>query len=310
MSLLNHPPEHAGFHRIVCPVAFSADSAEALRYAIAFAKDYQAELFILHCTEKPRMAEPARRAAIKEELENFVANHGPAGGLKDCAARLVLVEGDPAEAITDKAAELAAELIVMRSRRRPNAALLGSTAEAVSRMAPCPVFVSHPQEHNWLGKSGDINLKRVLVAYDFSGDSELALSYGLSLAREYQTALHLLHVLPERQKYKAPELAFLPMNVDANLSPASRLSGILPGELLAGFESRGVLREGLPYREILNYAEEQRMDLICIGASGSDYGMRTLFGSNADRVLRQAPCPMLIARPLRPLHRTQRRIEG
>jgi nucleotide-binding universal stress UspA family protein len=310
MSLSNHPQEHTGFHRIVCPVAFSADSAEALRYAIAFAKDYQAELFILHCTEKSKMAEPGKRAAIKEELEHFVAKQAPVGGLKGCSARLVLVEGDPAEAITDKAAELAAELIIMRSRRRPNAALLGSTAEAVSRMAPCPVFVSHPQEQDWLGKSGSINLKRVLVAYDFSGDSELALSYGLSLAKEYQTELHLLHVLPERRKYRAPELAFLPINSDGNLSLASRLSNILPGETLAGCESKEVLREGLPYREILNYAEEQHMDLICIGASGSDYGMRTLFGSNADRVLRQAPCPMLIARPLRPLHRAHRSIEG
>lgn len=309
MSLTNHSQEHTGFHRIVCPVAFSEESAAALRYAIAFAIDYQAELFILHCTDKTRMAEPARRAEIKEELEHLVARQTPAGGLRGCSARLVLVEGDPAEAITDNAAELAAELIVMRSRRRPNAALLGSTAEAVSRMAPCPVFVSHPQEQDWHGESGKVNLKRVLVAYDFSGDSELALSYGLSLAQAYQTEIHVLHVLPERQKNRAPELAFMPINSAGNLSAASRLSSILPVEALSGSEGKEVLREGLPYREILNYAEEQHMDLICIGASGSDYGMHTLFGSNADRVLRQAPCPMLIARPLRPLHKAHTSIE-
>jgi nucleotide-binding universal stress UspA family protein len=40
------------------------------------------------------------------------------------------------------------------------------------------------------------DLKRVLVAYDFSDHSELALNYGLSLAQEYQAELHLLHVLP------------------------------------------------------------------------------------------------------------------
>jgi nucleotide-binding universal stress UspA family protein len=57
---------------------------------------------------------------------------------------------------------------------------------------------------------------------------------------------------------------------------------------------------GQPYREILNYAENNNIDLICLGAHGAGYGMRTLFGSNVDRVLRQAPCPVLVARPLKP----------
>jgi nucleotide-binding universal stress UspA family protein len=56
---------------------------------------------------------------------------------------------------------------------------------------------------------------------------------------------------------------------------------------------------------VLAYAEEQKIDLICVGASGTGFGMRALFGSNSDRVLRQAPCPVLIARPLRPAFAVQ-----
>jgi nucleotide-binding universal stress UspA family protein len=37
-----------------------------------------------------------------------------------------------------------------------------------------------------------------------------------------------------------------------------------------------------------------------MGTHGAGFGMWALFGSNADRVLRQAPCPVLVARPLRP----------
>jgi hypothetical protein len=51
---------------------------------------------------------------------------------------------------------------------------------------------------------------------------------------------------------------------------------------------------------VLAYAEDHAVELICMGASGTGFGMRALFGSNADRVLRQAPCPILIARPLKP----------
>jgi nucleotide-binding universal stress UspA family protein len=306
MSLSKNPNERLGFKRIICPVDFSADSDEALRYAIALAKDYQANLIILHCTDRSKMAGFSNRLAIKGAIESFIYKHVHSTGIDDFSWGIVLVEGDPAEAITAKAAELSADLIVMRSRRRPNAVLLGSTAEAVSRTAPCPVFVSHPQEQDWVGRSMKVNLKRILVAYDFSGDSELALTYGLSFAQEYQTELHLLHVLPERKKHQAPELSFLPINSDKNFEEAvSRLSSVIPTEALAWCKITQTLREGLPYREILIYAEEQHIDLICIGASGTDYGMRTLFGSNADRVLRQAPCPIVIARPLRPMQRTK-----
>ena len=59
--------------------------------------------------------------------------------------------------------------IVMRSRRRPHrAALLGSTAESVSRTAPCPVLVMHTDERDWVnGFDIKIDLKRVLVATIF-----------------------------------------------------------------------------------------------------------------------------------------------
>jgi nucleotide-binding universal stress UspA family protein len=62
------------------------------------------------------------------------------------------------------------------------------------------------------------------------------------------------------------------------------------------------IQEGQPYREILSYAEEQEIDLICLGAHGANFGTKTLFGSNVDRVLRQAGCPVLVARPRRTGH--------
>ena len=59
------------------------------------------------------------------------------------------------------------------------------------------------------------------------------------------------------------------------------------------------MRAALP-RDLLSYAEENEIDLICMGVHGAGFAMRALFGSNTDRVLRQAPCPALIARPLKP----------
>jgi nucleotide-binding universal stress UspA family protein len=209
---------------------------------------------------------------------------------------------DPGAAITKYAAEHDVDLIVMRSRRRPHrAAVLGSTAEYVCRTAPCSVLVTHTDEREWVGDTaGRIDLKRVLVAYDFSDYSEMALTHALIFAQEYQAELHLLHVLPPFSVTE-PEISWYPLGKEGSYHKAARrLQQTVPAEAHLWCQVKHAVTQGQPYREILNYAETHEIDLICIGAHGSGFGMRTLFGSNVDRVLRQAPCPVLVTRPLRP----------
>lgn len=295
--------ERKNFKRILCPIGLTPDSDEALRYAIALAKAYRAKLFVLHCVGVYVVGSLTERCHIEESLKDLIAKHMclPAAPLE---TEVVVIEGDPSVVIAREAAELRIDLIVMRSRRRPHAAaLLGSTTETVCRTAPCPVLITHADEQEWAGMTtNEVGLRRVLVAHDFSSDSELALSYGLSLAQEYQAELNLLHVLPVRARSEAPEIAKLPASANTAFDEAaSRLRRALPEETYMWCEVKQAVREGHPYREVLDYAEEQKVDLICMGASGSGFGLHALFGSNADRVLRQAPCPILIARPLKPM---------
>jgi nucleotide-binding universal stress UspA family protein len=145
--------------------------------------------------------------------------------------------------------------------------------------------------------SRSVGLNRILIAYDFSADSELALNNGLSLALEFNAELHLLHVLSNT--YRALESA-AQQSQDEFGETGQRLRRVLPREAALGRDLKIALRKGPVYREVLNYADDRKVDLICMGASGSGYGMHALFGSNSDRVVRQARCPILIARPLRP----------
>jgi nucleotide-binding universal stress UspA family protein len=277
---------------ILCPVDLTPESNEALGYAASLARAYDARLLVCHCVENSPLADGEGRLQLRKMFEELVADQvSDADSVGRCEA--VVVEEDPVSAIPRIAAERGVDLIVMRSRRRPHAAaLLGSTAEAVCRTAPCPVLVTHPGERELIGKAagagGQLGIKRLLVAYDFSNDSELALAWGLALAQEYQAELHLLHVLPPAEADELFEQA------------ARRLHNAVPGEAYLWCEVREEVGAGRPYREILAYAEEHAIDLICLGKHGANFAMRALFGSNADRVLRQAPCPVLIARPLRP----------
>jgi len=289
---------------ILCPTDLSANSDEALRYAIALARAYSAELILLHCDDSgvgptPPGSYDNAAQAIREALERYSGSVDLAG----LEWRSLIVRcDDVGAAIAREAANYGADLIVMRSRRRPHrAALLGSTAESVSRTAPCPVLVMHSDERDWVSPTDTkIELKRILVAYDFSDYSELALTSALSLAQEYQSELHLLHVLPPFSLNEA-EISWYPLGREGTYHKAAhRLQKAVPAEAHLWCDIRHAVSEGHPYREILNYAERNDIDLICLGAHGAGFGMRALFGSNVDRVLRQAPCPVLVTRPLKP----------
>lgn len=280
---------------ILYPTDMSAHSQYALRYAAAVARAHDAELVLLHCLDTEA------KAAASESPGRLVEALDPADreGLRWRA--LVSHADDVGAEISRKAVMEMADLIVMRSRRRPHrAALLGSTAETVCRSAPCSVVVMHDDERDRVPAGSRIDLKRVLVAYDFSDYSEIALHYALALAQEHQAELHLLHVLPSRS-VSGPEIAWYP-NAGAD-SPyhtaARRLQKAVPAEVHLWCKVRNIVAEGQPYREILHYAEQNEIDLISVGAHGAGFGMRALFGSNVDRVLRQSPCPVLVARPLR-----------
>lgn len=287
---------------ILCPTDLSPDSDEALRYAIALARAYNAELILLHCDqtdEGPMRNHDEAAQAIRTALDAHSGVNGVAG--LDWKS-LVVTGDDVGETIAREAAMYRADLIVMRSRRRPHrAALLGSTAESVSRTAPCPVLVMHTDEREWVtGLDTKIELRRVLVAYDFSDYSELALNHALSFAQEYQSELHLLHVLPPNSLNES-EISWYPLGREgAYHKAAHRLQKAVPGEAHLWCDIKHAVSEGQPYREILKYAEKNQIDLICLGAHGAGFGIQTLFGSNVDRVLRQAPCPVLVTRPLKP----------
>lgn len=292
--------------RILCPTDLTSESDEGLRYAVALACAYKAKLVLLYCRNMKSQGYAEGRRPSEAEMDAlFTASLAPHLGLSDFCD--LDWQGSVAETVVDVGSAVAEEaerqridLIVMRSRRRPHAAiLLGSTAETVCREAPCPVLVTHEREREWVGIStGEIDVKRVLVAYDFSSDAELALSYALSLAQEYQTELHLLHVLTKPED-EEPERAWAQQIATPYTDASGKLHRAIPKEAFLWCRVKNAVRRGKPYQEILAYAKENEIDLICLGAHGSDFSMGALFGSNVDRVLRQSPCPVLVARPLK-----------
>lgn len=289
-------------NRILCPTDLSAESDEALRYAVALARTYEAKLFLFHCTDRNFVPDEGnsdkRQQQVNRLFVDSLVPHLGLGSMDEFKWQGILCYNvsNVGNAIVREAADQKIDLIVMRSRRRPRAAvLLGSTAETVCRNTPCPVLVTHPSEREWVSmSSGEIDLSRVLIAHDFSRDSETAMKFGVSLAQEYQAQVHLMHVLPTAGN-EEPELAWSSSSTgNAYTFTARKLQETLPKEVHLWCQFVNVVRSGKVHDEILSYAKQHEIDLICMGASGSERTINSFLGSNVDRVLREAPCPVLV----------------
>ena len=290
-------------NRILCPTDLSTESDEALRYAVALARAYEAKLFLLHCSEAPVFGDEEESEKLTSQTNPLfnasIATHLGVSTMNELNWQGLIRTNihHIGNAIVKEAVTQRIDLIVMRSRRRPRAAaLIGSTAETVCRNAPCPVLVTHPQEREWVSKSSsEIDLHRILIAHDFSPDSQTALNYGISLAQEYQAQVHLLHVLPTAGNLE-PELAWSSSaGGNAYTFTAQKLQQALPKEVHLWCKFVNVVRCGKVHEAILSYAKAKEIDLICMGVSGSEWTIGKLLGSNVDRVLREAPCPVVVA---------------
>jgi nucleotide-binding universal stress UspA family protein len=288
--------------RILCPVNLPPESDEALRYALLLARAYNASLSLCNCTPAPTLLKTLTTVTsdngFRKEMEDALRRYMGTNNSPQLPCDVVVVDGgrDVGQEIVRTARERLVDLIVMGSRRE--AALFSPNAEQVFRTASCPVLVIHPQDEG--ETKGQISFGRILVAHDFSSSSELALSYALSIAKPFKAELHLLHVLPEPDENE-PAIARNEVVVTSAYHRAlKRLEDSVPAAVHEKHRVTPAVRWGKPYREVLGYAREHDVNLVCMGALGRDFGKQALFGSNVDRVLRQVSCPVLIASPLRP----------
>ncbi|HEV7796673.1 MAG TPA: universal stress protein [Pyrinomonadaceae bacterium] len=294
--------------RILCPASFPLEADDALCYAVSLARAYEADLIICHCAGPSTLfgagtTNGGSKDRIKKEMAEALASFIGARKPAKPDHEIAVVDNckDVGEMIVGLARERGADLIVLRSRRSRVAALLGSTAEQVSRTASCPVLVIRENESE-SDSNRAAGFSSVLVPHDFSSSSELALSYALSIAQKFRAELHLLHVLAEPEEDE-PEIAWNDISVRSAYERAmQRLQLSVPEEICKHCAVTHVVRWGKPYREVLAYTKEQDIELVCMGALGRDYGLQALFGSNVDRVLRQVSCPMLVARPIQSAH--------
>lgn len=144
-------------------------------------------------------------------------------------------------------------------------------------------------------------IRKILVPLDFSPPSDYALRYATALAADFGASLHVLHVIEDR-------LMMGPWPVEVYLGEVPRLrEGLIKEaesrtlDCLKAIENRGLQATGEvliggPFQTIVDLANTSGVDLIVMGTHGRTGITHLLIGSVAERVIRHAPCPVLVVR--------------
>lgn len=144
-----------------------------------------------------------------------------------------------------------------------------------------------------------INLKNILVATDFSEPSNVALNYGRDLARSYSATLHVLHVVENVMVRYSPEVVMASPVLQENLEDSARreLDALITADDRRTMTVTPVVQVSPNVAAgIVDYAKDNRIDLIVVGTHGRGGVQHLLMGSVAERVVRTAPCPVLTVR--------------
>ncbi len=287
------------FHpkNILCPIDFSELSDLAFKYAAAGARVYGSKLTVLHAErfELPRYFSQNETRQFLQEMEQYktrvkneLASHvenilSPESNSLD--VEWEVLEDTPVEAILQSADKNAAGLIVLGTHGLGGVKrlLMGSVAENVVRAAKIPVFTVRQKEHDFI----DVNeigmlpqLKRILCPCEINELGRIVLNHAVSLAERFQAKLTVLYSDEFQQ--------------NLNLSQAKEaLCDWISEAIRSSCDLEPIVRQGDAADQILILAEEQKDDLIVMGARHRIFRDATVLGKTTDLVVRHASLPVM-----------------
>ena len=296
------------FRNILFPTDFSLHAHAALKYAAAFAREGRGRVLLLNVQDAKVPANLLTlpdhvfhdqennwllqlRSQVKELLADPL--------LKGVEADPLFLEGDPAVQTARAAVDHEIDLITVatRDRSRLSRAFGGSIAEEIVAESPCAVLAIRAPQHDFVEHRGgqtQIRLNRVLLATNFRPSSAAATQLASGIVNQLGAELHAVYVIGdyfEQISAMFPEgglaaLTRLRSHVHERMAHLSRTSG-------SAVDTHVV--EGRPYQEIVKLASTLEADLIVLGTAvhGSLFGSNQVLGSEVERVIRNAPCPVL-----------------
>ena len=240
--------------RIACAVDQSEHSAALLRRTLVLASLHDAEVTVLHVTDRPRL----QPGSVQRTAEDLFSNlrRLTQSLIERGSVRWVLAHGNPATEVARYVRSAHADLVVLgRSSSRPATGMVGTVAEAVLRGAICPILVMPRATHR--DAPSEPPFREILCGV-CSGLSRTTLRHALSLAQEFESRLTILNVDHDHRA-----------NPDhpAVQSEIQRLRVAIPDTANEWCEIDEFVTAGDPAMELTRAADRLDADLVVVGAS-------------------------------------------
>ena len=295
--------------KIICATDFSDLSNHAVTYGVSLASEFNAKLYLCHVIDlssatmygeatygfEPQLMHMEDYAHTR--LKKIMADH-------QIDWEPLVTTGSAADEVARLAEEKGVDMAIAATRGRAGLKrlILGSVTEHLMRTLHCPLLTVHGSEQDTAVSIGkEMEFKRILVGCDFSPDSNLAFQYGLSLAQEFQSELHLVHVIEPpiyKDVHKSDEDAREVIRKRLHKQLNDKLEEMVPVEAFNWCKPKMSLLAGYPHEELSKYADIQSIDLLVLGVRGHGLVESLFVGSTTERVIRKARCAVLSVRPI------------
>lgn len=296
-------------NKILYPTDFSRCANQVFPRALSLAKEYKAELHMLHAIvlNEDDPYNPAYHFPdvdeIHTKLEEFAIDKMDSViesyRADEIVDRKVQIRGiAPSSVILEYANSNDIDLIVMgtHGRRGVGRLLLGSVAEKIVHFAQCPVMtIRESKEPKPMEK-----INRILVPIDFSGSARSALTYAKEIASSFDAKLQILHVIDDFIQpffYMEGRTSILDAKEEIDIKAKKVLAKLL--KVTSGPDVIADIHviKGNATRDIVKFAEKNNSELIVIATHGLTGIEHLLMGSVTEKVVRLAPCPVLTIKP-------------
>jgi len=287
---------------LIAGIDFSAASAAVLRQTLHAARRDVARVVVAHVLDSGSLARRAASAGGNPALERLMAQArrrlellvAAEGGGADPGIEVRC--GRPAEELQRLVEEIGASLLVIAANDLTKKRL-GTVAARCVRSAPCDVLLLR----DW--QEGDF--QKIVVCTDFSENSGRALERGAALAAARGARVDVVHVMypPSRDIWGEVE----EHEADSPLSYADECRTKVERMMadfvarhaasLAGVEVRPVILESVSSSTALTFhLQDSGADLAVLGTRGHSRIAGLLLGTNAERLVQDAPVSVLAVR--------------
>jgi nucleotide-binding universal stress UspA family protein len=142
-----------------------------------------------------------------------------------------------------------------------------------------------------------VEIETILVPTDLRPESMVALRYALTLAKQFNANLTLLHVLEEPYSSDKEVEAGAEGSLDPEKGRRERELASLEKDLCALHQNcRSCFRIGTPFEQIVREAKNIRASMIVMSSHSYGWLDRIVRGSAAETILHNTPCPLLVVK--------------